>query len=436
MPNTRHPSLPRLRNLGLRLLVTMIAASSISTIAQTATATGLLPRWFPTAVPASFVVTSAEEWPRTSETGQYQALLRNRANTQAVRVVADPYDRESWERDVRSYRDAKVKSVIVSRGPAFILDESSGIRTLTWFDRDRIFLSFATGLDLATHRRVAQSVARTDITTSSFQMRSTPRGLNLVFVGPTSALSDGFSVVTLLAQPNKVLGVEVRRVDPRYVDVQYLNALAGTSTPITVNGKAGFRSLSVQGDTTLWYLVEPGVLVAFTSTTLSDAAIMEFAKSTARLPESSWTALQQQATDYSANMDVPREVVGAGVVDAQAWTAQVAARETCLVFTIALTPTQTCVTGPNMLGWSRTDVGGKPLAVGVAASNIATVVIKANGRELTRISVTPVINQPTLRLFVVAVPADADLTISGLDLNGTEIQTPLRPTESPWHIHT
>jgi hypothetical protein len=390
-----------------------------------------VPRLLPTTVPPSYVVTSVEELTDRYESEQSQAFLRNSANTKAILVVAEPYEQTAWDRDVRQYLDGKVKFVLVQGRPAFITDDSSGIRSLIWFDRDRTFLSYSTGNDLATQRQLAEAVSRTDLSRSSFSLKSVPRGFKTVFTGPTRALSSGYSTVIYTSDPrnaNSTLSIEVRRIDRRYVELFYLSPLAGTSEPITVQGKPGYRSTSVAGTKTIWYEDQPGLLVALSSSTMSDKAVLDVANSMTPTTEAAWTTVVQQAIDYNANVSVAPKLVGAGVVDSQVWTAQNAARANCLVFTVALTPFQTCVANPNVLGWSTIAVEGKPLVVGVASANVVAVVLKVNGREFSRAAVSPVIGQPTLRLFVFSLAADApNVTITGLDVNGTEIQASTEP---------
>jgi hypothetical protein len=384
-----------------------------------------VPRLLPTKVPASYVVTAVDDLADRYEVEQSQAFLRNAANTKAILVVAEPYEQTAWERDVRQFLDGKVKSVLVHGRRAFVMDDSSSVRSLIWFDRDRTFVSYSTGNDLVTQRQLAEAVLRTDTSRTSFTVKSVPPGLKTVFAGPTRLLSSGYSTVTYTSDPrnaNSTLSIEVRRIDRRYVELVFLSPLVGTSEPITVHGKPGYRSTSVGGTTTIWYEDQPGLLVALSSSTLSDDAVISIANSVAPVTETAWKAVEQQAIDFTANISVSPKLVGAGVIDGQVWTAQNAARANCLVFTVALTPFQTCVANPGVLGWLTIAVEAKPLVVGVASANVVTAVLKVNGAEVSRAVVSPVIGQPTLRLFVFSVGADAtNVTITGLDVNGSEI---------------
>jgi hypothetical protein len=422
-------SSPRFRthNNGSLLIALMIGVTgALCAPPAGATLNSAVPRLLPTEIPPTYVVWSVDDSAGPTEVEQSQAFLRNAANDKAILVVSEPYERTSWDRDVRQFLDGKVKSVRINGRPAFVTDETNGIRSLLWFDRDRTFISYATGVDLAVQRRLAESVIRTEISRTSFTVRSLPRGFKMVFSGPTRALSSGHSTVTFVSDPRNARNsftMEVRRVDRSYTELVYFSPLAGSSEPILVHGKSGYRTVSAGGTRTIWYEDQPGLLVAFSSNVMSDAEVITIANSVMPTTELLWKALEQQAIDLTTNLEVSPKLVGAGVVDGQPWTAQVAARKECLVFTVALTPVQTCVTDPNMLGWSKSLAGEKPLVVGVAAANVVTVVILVNGVEANRMGVSPVFGQPTLRLFVAPSPVGtSNVTVAGLDSNGAEIQ--------------
>ncbi len=415
----------RLRRAIALGLLTVGCVTSLTTPAYAST----LPRIVPTRVPSSYTVELVEETASPQETDQFVSYMHNAANDQAIATFADPYEKKAWDRDLVSYLDAETKVTKIRGQKAFVVETSSNTRMVTWFEHGRLFTSFSINVDITTQRRSADAIVITGTARASFVAKSAPKGLAMVYTGPMRALTSGYSTVTYVADPKNThshLYVDVRRIDPRYVDLMFLNPLAGTSTPISVNGKRGYSSVLLSGNTTVWYQEQPGLLVDVTSDVLTADALIDLANSMTPVDEASWKNIVQEAADFSANQQVPQDLVGAGIVDSQAWTAQVAARSGCLVFTLALTPTQACVKSPHVLGWSSVSVKDKTFAVGVTAANVATVVMKIGGVEVARSAVSAVIGEPTLRLFVLAIPANStDVVMSGLDANGADIQSPI-----------
>jgi hypothetical protein len=438
MPNTRHrPSRPAhsprpKRLLALAALLTISGSFGLAPAAQAGPS---LPRLVPTRVPASYVVASTDETTSPTDSEQFVSYSRDSSRTQAITTFSDPYEKKAWERDVKSFADAETKVLKVHGQKAYLIETGFKAHTLTWFEQGRLFNSYALNVEVATQRQAAEAIRLTSESKTSFAVKSTPRGLTMVFTGPVRALTSGYSLLTYISDPKgsrNRLYVEVRRADRRYQDLMYLNPIVGTSTPITIHGKSGFRSVSLAGGTTYWYEEEPGLLVLLSVDTLDDDAVVDVANSIMPTSESAWKALVQDGADFVANEGAPQDIVGAGVFSSQAWIAQAAAKSGCLVFTIALTPTQVCVKSPNSLGWTSVSVKDQSYVVGVTAANVTTVVLKNNGTDIARTAVSQAIGQPTLRLFVFSVPSNltgqsnaTTLSVSGLDATGTEVQAPV-----------
>ncbi len=420
----------RVRRAVVVVLTAMICVGQLAVLAPTVQAAAAPPRFLPTRLPWSYVVESIEE--RTTPTGsiQFMSYMRSAANDKAIMILSDLYDLSSWKRDARYLTDQKTRTTVVHGKQAFILDSYEyNNQVITWFDQGRVFTSTSVNVDIKTQVRSANAVVVNAGSPTGFSVSAVPAGLSIVYTGLSDSLTKSLSSLLYVTDPKNVhahISVEVRRIDRRYIDVALLNPIGGSSTAMTINGKAGYETRFLNGPATFWWEEQPGLIVSVYADNLDEGSMLDVANSISETDEESWKAIVEQTTDFSANIQTSAEIINAGMVDGQAWTAQLAAKQSCLVYIVALKPVQACVRNTNSLGWSVVKLKEKTFAAGVAAANIETIVAKVDGVEVFRGAVTAVTGQSLLKLFIFPISSNAgQVSIVGFDVNGKEVQSPL-----------
>jgi hypothetical protein len=424
VPN--RPSLSR-RRLRHGAFVVVVAIGGVLCNSVPAQAQTSVPRFIPTRLPSSYSIEATDDVPSLS-TDQYVAYFHNDANNKAIATFSESYSNDSWKSTAKELTSSKTKTIKVHGQKAFI-ETRDGKRTLTWYEKNRLFTSYSVNIDLKIQQAFANASVATKSTSTSFVVKKPPTGFTMVFTGQTRELISGFSRLTYVSDPQQAhnhLYVEVLRIDKRYIDVFLLTPLLPASTAATVHEKPGYVTQSTDGTTQFWWEEQPGLLVEVSGSGISDTALLDIANSVAPTDEATWKALSTEVENSGGDPASTTELVGAGMVDTQPWTTQLSSKPNCLVFTIADSSTEACVKSPNSLGWTPVTVKDKSYGVGVAAGNVVTVVALVNAVEVSRAQVGPVVGQPLYRLFVVALPTPTtDVTLIGLDASGKEVQAAL-----------
>ncbi len=430
-----HPNSHRRPSRSLRSLVlACVSLVTIGLFATPAQALSSVPRLIPSRVPASYQVEEAFDRTEPENGTVWAAYLRNETNDRAIATFADAVSAKLQKELVKDLVGRKLKRVVVRKQKAFV-DQQGNQQVLYWFEKGRAFTSYAVNVELKTQVAAANGAIPTKTSPSSFVINSVPAGFVSIYNGLNASLRGSYSRIIYVEDPDNKhshLIVEVTSVNRAYIDIYLLSPFVDDKRPITINGKAGYE-YSTGSFTSMWWEEQPGLLVEVTSADLSHDALVDVAASVAPSDETTWKALVTQADNFGSSAGVTPTVdtkglVGAGMVEGEPWTAQLSAQPNCLVFGIGGSTSESCVKSPNALGWSAITVKTKNIAVGVAAANVTTVVVRVNGAEVSRAQVGIVSGQPLYRLFVVALPAGAvNATIAGLDAAGTEVQSAIGP---------
>jgi hypothetical protein len=424
-----------------------IAKRLVSFVAVVTAVTGLtaspalaappVPRFIPSRVTAGYTVSDSSDRTNPSSTIRYIRYLRNNENTAAVYAAAEPMQKSEWDSLAASFRSAGLRPVKIRKLKGFV-DESDGVRTYFWFDKNRIITTRAINLPAKQHVAMNNSVVVSRLPDASFGMK-VPAGMGLVYAGSTTGLFGSNSEIGWKNAAEDELYLDVLSVDRRAFEVYLLNPFTQYSAT-TVNGKPAYVIESSRY-TEVWWEEQPGLLVEVVGSALTATALIDVANSVAPVDEATWQAYVATAGQApttapaggtpgggavgggTAPIAPASALVGAGMVDGVPWTAEVGSSATCLKFNISGVVSETCIKAPNSLGWNVITANGKTVVVGVAAANIANVVVKAAaGPEIIRGPVGPVTGQPVLRLFVLSVPAGSTAsTVGGLDAAGVEV---------------
>ncbi len=410
----------------------VIVMSVMGLTATPASAAPSVPRFIPSRVAPGYTVSDSTDRTSPSSTIRYIRYYRNNENTAALYVAAEPAQKSDWDSFSSSLKSAGFRPVKVRALKAFV-DESEGIRLYYWFDKNRIIVSRAINLPLKAQQAANNSVVVSRLPDASFGMK-TAAGLGPVYAGSYAGLFGSYSEIAWSNDKQDELYLDVTSVDRRMIDIFLLTPFS-TYSPTTVNGKPAYV-IETGRYTEVWWEEQPGLLIEVWGTSLNAAALADMANSVAATDEPTWQTYVTPQTPAPPTSGggggggaagggpvAAGALVGAGMADGIPWTAEIGAGPTCLKFNITTVSAQACIKAPSSLGWATITAGGKTFVVGVAAANVATVVVKgANGAEVVRVAVGPVTGQPVLRLFVLSVPAGSvATTVSGLDAANAEV---------------
>ncbi len=413
-----------LRRFCAKVVVALVAFVSVLSVNPPAEAASV-PRLIPSRIPTGYVIEEVVDNQEPSSNPSFVTYFRSDSNDAALAVFGEPFTSSDWKELAKQFKADKYTKTTIKGKLAFI-SPSGPNRAIFWFSGKQLYTSYSFNVDLKTDKVVNASVKETRGASGSFRAKG-PAGFSQVYSGPVAALRGSYSrlmfVIDASGAHNHLI-VEVTSIDRRYIDMYLLSPLVSPTTQATVNGKPAYKTVT-ESYSTYWWEQEPGLLVEVTGSAMADAALLDVANSVAPAPEAAFESFKVEAESATSQPEaVSPDLVGAGMVGVDPWTAQLATQPNCLVFTMGGVQTSACLKGTNSLGWSKATVApDKLFVVGVAAANVATIVVRSNGAEVGRAQVNPVVGQPTLRSFVASIPAGAgDVTVSGLDVAGNEVQ--------------
>jgi hypothetical protein len=429
----RFRSRPRLPQV---LSVTIAALCVVFGLVSPASAQAApVPRLLPTAVPAGYSVNDSFDRVGPRSDVQFVQILRDDAKTHEFYINSTPIEKARFTESVIPSRlDAGAKKVKVRGTTGTVQSQDADVR-VDWFERNRWITVISTNVTPKATLAFVANVVPTKAPDASFVVKKIPAGYASIYAGQSAGLTSSVSGVLWTNADSEEIELFIANVVPNYLEIGYLGVGSGY-TPTTVNGKPGYIAQRTGGTTVVW-MEQPNLLIELRSTQFNEAGIDAIAASLAPVEEAAWvtatTAVDpsKKPVDGSGGGTLPpanSAPVAAGTLNGVPWVAT--ANGNCLVFAAGTASSQACIPGftsPTALAWNTLVASGKTFAVGITGANVATVVGKANGAEVTRIATQPVVGQPGLKYFIVELSNATGVTFSGLDAAGAEIAPGVAP---------